>query len=77
MRDQAGRDDATMQIGAVLLTFGLVVASGTLLVALVHLVLPAGVDEPDGAYFPLLVVAGAAVAVRRHLRARRRAAQEP
>ena len=71
MHDQAHRDDATVQIGVIVLTFGLIVGLGALLLGLANWLLK---DVPSGwaeTYFSLLVAVAAAVTLRNYFKSQR------
>jgi hypothetical protein len=70
MRARADREDTMVQIGAIVLTFGLIVGLGTLLIGIAGWLVK---DLPSGwaeTYFSLLVAAGTAVALWNHFKSR-------
>jgi len=70
MRAQADREDTMVQIGAIVLTFGLIVGLGALLLGIADRLVK---DVPSGwagEYFSLLVAAGTAVALWNHFKSR-------
>jgi hypothetical protein len=68
MRAQADREDTIVQIGAIVLTFGLMVGLGALLIGIANWLVK---DVPSGwaeTCFSLLVAAGTAVALWSHFK---------
>jgi uncharacterized membrane protein YfcA len=72
MRDQARRDEATVQIGAIVLTFGSIVGFGALLLWPALWLLSDVPRDWVETYIALSVSVGAAVALRNHFKSQHR-----